>query len=375
MAEVKKNPNALKVMLILACFVIIIAGMKAAKDILVPFLFSVFLSIITSTLLYWLNRKKIPMVVSLLIVILCVLGAVFLLVLLFKSSLNDFTQSLPLYQEKLRSLIVIASKFLGRYGIDFSENQIMEYIDPGAAMRFASVMLAQLKSLLSNAFVIILTVIFIMFEAASLPAKMNTTLKGSRFTFAHIKEIMENINHYMVIKTYMSLATGVLVTVWLTILGIDYPFLWGLLAAIAIFAVIFVIELALIQLGHEPEDLSNIPDIQRLFSPVTMFLLVGTQPIGEEIFFRGFLFDKIEKFSGGVIAIVITSVLFGIAHMSYGKIFPAVMPIFMGMILGYIVYKTQNLYSAIIAHVTFNLTSLTLAYLAQELLEQASLIL
>jgi membrane protease YdiL (CAAX protease family) len=157
--------------------------------------------------------------------------------------------------------------------------------------------------------------------------------------------------------------------------NIDKAFLWGILGAIIIFVLIFIVEVALISLGHKPEDLSNIPDLQRLFSPITMFFLVGIQPIGEEIFFRGFLFEKIEGYAGGAISIIITSFLFGIAHMSYGKIFPVVMPILMGMILGYIVYKTKNLYSAIIAHVLFNLTSLALAYLGQELLKQTSLIL
>jgi membrane protease YdiL (CAAX protease family) len=158
--------------------------------------------------------------------------------------------------------------------------------------------------------------------------------------------------------------------------NIGLAFLWGIVAAIAIFAFIFAIELALIAfLKYDPSDLSNIPDIQRLFSPITLFFIVGIQPIGEEIYFRGFLFEKIEKFGGGLISIVITSTLFGIAHMSYGKIFPALMPIVMGVVLGFIVYKTKNLYSAIIAHVAFNLTSLTLAYIGQELLKEVSLIL
>ena len=121
--------------------------------------------------------------------------------------------------------------------------------------------------------------------------------------------------------------------------------------------------------------MSNIPDIQSLFSPITLFFIVGIQPIGEEIYFRGFLFEKIEKFAGGLISIAITSTLFGIAHMSYGKIFPALMPIVMGIVLGFIVYRTKNLYSALIAHVAFNLTSLSLAYIGQEILKEASLIL
>ena len=157
--------------------------------------------------------------------------------------------------------------------------------------------------------------------------------------------------------------------------NIDIAFLWGILAAIAIFVIIFVMEFLLISLGYKSEDLSNIPDIQKLFSPAAMFFLVGIQPIGEEIFFRGFLLEKIDSFAGDKVAIFSTSVLFGIAHMSYGKIFPVVMPILMGVILGFIVVKTKNLFSSIIAHVVFNLTSLTLAYLGSELLKQSSLIL
>lgn len=151
--------------------------------------------------------------------------------------------------------------------------------------------------------------------------------------------------------------------------NIDKAFLWGILAAVAIFLIIFVVTLGLINLGQKPEDLSNIPDLQSLFSWPALFFLVAIQPIGEEIFFRGFLFEKIEKYAGGIMAIFITAFLFGLAHLSYGKIFPVVMPIFMGIILGYIVLKTKSLYSSITAHVTFNITVVTLAYIGQQLLQ------
>jgi len=151
--------------------------------------------------------------------------------------------------------------------------------------------------------------------------------------------------------------------------NIDKAFLWGLLSAIIIFLFIFVIEFALIEIGVEIQDLSNIPDLQSLFSWPVMFFLVAFQPIGEEIFFRGFLFEKIEGYGGAIIAIFITAFLFGIAHMSYGKIYPVLMPILIGIILGFVVAKTKNLYSAIIAHIVFNVTSLALAYLGQNLLE------
>ena len=106
-----------------------------------------------------------------------------------------------------------------------------------------------------------------------------------------------------------------------------------------------------------------------------MFFLVGLQPIAEEIFFRGYLFDKIEKFGGGSFAIIITSLLFGLAHMSYGKLYPVIMPFLMGIILGYIVYRTKNLYSSIVAHTVFNISVITIAFVGSELLKNTALIL
>jgi hypothetical protein len=155
--------------------------------------------------------------------------------------------------------------------------------------------------------------------------------------------------------------------------NIDKAFLWGLLSAIIIFLLIFVIEFALIGLGVDVQDLSNIPDLQSLFSWPVMFFLVTIQPIGEEIFFRGFLFEKIEGYGGEIVAIIITAFLFGIAHMSYGKLYPVLIPILIGIILGFVVAKTKNLYSSIIAHIVFNVTSLALAYLGQSLLENFAL--
>ena len=40
----------------------------------------------------------------------------------------------------------------------------------------------------------------------------------------------DNLKRYVVIKTAVSLATGVLVGLWLLVQGVDYALLWGTLA-------------------------------------------------------------------------------------------------------------------------------------------------
>jgi len=149
--------------------------------------------------------------------------------------------------------------------------------------------------------------------------------------------------------------------------GIDAAFLWGIVSAVVMFGIVFLIGVILVIMEYNVEELSNIPDLQQYFSIPSLFLLIAIQPIAEEIFFRGFLLEKIDSLAGKPMAILTTALLFGLAHMSYGKVYPVIMPMIMGLILGFVVIKTKSLYSAIIAHVIFNLTAFILSILSQYL--------
>jgi predicted PurR-regulated permease PerM len=110
---------------------------------------------------------------------------------------------------------------------------------------------------LSNAFLILLTVIFILLEAATFPGKLNAAFGSSEETAGTFESFLGKINRYMVIKTWMSLMTGILVAVFLAILRVDYPVLWGLLAFMfnyvpnigSIIAAVPPVLLAFIQFG------------------------------------------------------------------------------------------------------------------------------
>jgi membrane protease YdiL (CAAX protease family) len=84
------------------------------------------------------------------------------------------------------------------------------------------------------------------------------------------------------------------------------------------------------------------------------------QPFCEEFFFRGFLFEKTTKMGGSIFAIVLTSLLFGVSHLSYTYAYSAVIAVLLGVLLSFVVLKTKNLYSAIFAHTLINVASLTL---------------
>ncbi|HEC89345.1 MAG TPA: CPBP family intramembrane metalloprotease [Thermoplasmatales archaeon] len=156
--------------------------------------------------------------------------------------------------------------------------------------------------------------------------------------------------------------------------GLDEAVIWGIITAILAFVVIVSIGIILNLLGFDVSKSSNITELNKLFPIPYMLILITVQPFAEEFFFRGFLLDKLLDALGPANAIIITSFLFGLAHLLYGNIYPAVMTGVVGFLLAIPVVRTKNLYASIVAHVLFNLMSFSI-YLFGELFTQQSLIL
>ncbi len=153
--------------------------------------------------------------------------------------------------------------------------------------------------------------------------------------------------------------------------NLHMAFLWAVFTVIAAFFILIILGNILSFFGVNVEDSSNIQNLEMFFSVPVILILITLQPIAEEIFFRGFILEKIDSVYGSIPAIVISSILFGLAHLSYGNLYPAVMIIFIGVLLAVLVVKTKNLTAAIIAHVLFNVTSFVFYIVGKDLLTEA----
>jgi predicted PurR-regulated permease PerM len=249
--------KASQILVTIASFVVVVAGMSAAKVVLVPFLLAAFIAIITTPPLFWLKRKGLPTWLALLIVILGVLFIALLMAGLVGSSVKDFSRDLPVYEAKLKQQTSLIMEWLERLGVDISGLSLTKIFDPGAAMKLVATLLNSLGNVLANGFLILMTVIFILLEASGFPAKLRTVLGGPESSLERFDNFISNVKHYMAIKTLVSIATGILVAIWLTVIGVDYPLLWGLLAFAlnyipnigSIIAAVPAVLLAIIQLG------------------------------------------------------------------------------------------------------------------------------
>jgi predicted PurR-regulated permease PerM len=86
------QPPAGRLLLAVAAFVIVVAGMRAAEPILVPLLFAGFLAIISTSPVFWLRQKNLSAPLAVFLVVMGVLSVGIGFVLIIGTSLDDFSE-------------------------------------------------------------------------------------------------------------------------------------------------------------------------------------------------------------------------------------------------------------------------------------------
>ncbi len=239
-----------------AAFVICVAGLKAAETLIVPFLLAVFIATVAATPVFWLENRRVPNALAIFLVVAALLIALSGLGAVVAQSVGLFTEQLPFYQNRLGTLMTQFTQMLEPLGLDLSADIISRF-DPGMALNMVGTTLRGLGGVLSNSLLILFTVIFILSEASSFPTKLKNILSDPDKDMKIFNRFGENLNQYMAIKTTVSIITGIIISAFLAILGVDFPILWGLLAFLlnyvptigSIIASVPPVLLALIQLG------------------------------------------------------------------------------------------------------------------------------
>ena len=230
MSPDRSHPTS-NVLLAMASIVVIVAGLKAASSLLVPFLLAGFIGLLCAPLLFWLRDRGVPNPIALIIVLLGLFGIGAVFGGLMSTSINEFTRLLPSYQERFGSLVVSLTVTLKEYGIDFGSNpEEANPFDPQAALGMVGGLAGNLGSLLNNAFLLFLIVCFILLEAASIPRKVRDAFGDSPEMETRMTEIGTSIRRYLGIKTLTSMFTGVLIYWSLFLLDVKFAPLWGLVA-------------------------------------------------------------------------------------------------------------------------------------------------
>ena len=255
--ETRRPDRGARFLVVAASVIVVIAGLRAASNLILPFLTAVFLAVVSLPVLVWLQRKKVPTAIAVLCTVAAAAGVVVVLGMVMGRSVNQFAQVAPQYQARFQELANEALAWADGFGLPTTEWNALDIVNPGWVIDTLNRTLAAVTGLLSNGFLVLLAVIFILFEAAGFPAKLRVAFGERRENMDRFGQMTLQIQNYLAIKTAVSLATGVLAGIWVWALGLDFPLLWGLVAFMfnyipnlgSIFAAIGPVLLAMIQFG------------------------------------------------------------------------------------------------------------------------------
>jgi AI-2 transport protein TqsA len=257
MKAIQQSPMAVRSFVVLACVVIILAGIKTASPIVVPFVLSAFLAVICNPAIILMSRFHIPKWLSIILLMGFIVLMGLWLASLVGSSVNEFSKQMPLYRQQLIEQFAWVLEKLQSFNIQISKQKVLDYFDPGMALSMTTNMLSGVGNVMANLFLIILTIVFMLFEAQSLPKKFHLALDDPDMRLKQIDKFLHSVNQYMVIKTLVSIATAVVIGIGLSIIGVDYALLWAVIAFLfnyipnigSIIAAIPAVLLAFIQMG------------------------------------------------------------------------------------------------------------------------------
>ena len=142
-------------------------------------------------------------------------------------------------------------------------------------------------------------------------------------------------------------------------------FKWDTLAMgcgllIVCYLVIFIHNSFLMILGVNTQGEAILTLFENLDSPI-WFLIVGVifAPLVEELFFRGFLFQGFRQKYGWVKGMLLSSIIFGAAHLDPVALIPTSI---LGALLAYMYHRTNSVWPGVILHVLVNGMSLLAAF-------------
>ncbi len=213
----------------LAALVIILAGIHAAADILVPMLLALFFAIVLNPLVTWFIRRGFNRTMAITIVVVVMLVALTLLLGVLAASLNEFITLLPQYNKEITRKLVSLQQIFPFLNLHISPERMLKRMDSEKVMTYATALMAQLSGAMASIVLLVMTVVFMLFEVRHVPYKLRFALSNPQIHIAGLHRALKGVSHYLALKTLISLWTGLIIWLGLELMGIQFALVWGVL--------------------------------------------------------------------------------------------------------------------------------------------------
>lgn len=248
----------MKVLVTLACIVIVVTGLRLASELFIPVMLGLFLAILSMPVLNWLIRHRVPRPLAILMTVgldlLFLSGLIFLATSVipeFQAKRLDYAKAL---QERAASMTATVdaqleklSGFVEKFDNDsadgaqeplpgtkiptlnqwFNENWDSKFIIEWIGQ---TELVGRITSVASKSVFALIIMIFVLAESNRFSQKLKEVIRVRGPDLRRFQNSSRDIQKYLGIKTAISALTGVLAWLACSVIGVDFPILWGLVA-------------------------------------------------------------------------------------------------------------------------------------------------
>jgi AI-2 transport protein TqsA len=265
MAKKLQTDGTTKFFIVIIGLVVIGIVLKELSSIFIPLVVAIFLFFVFTPLNSWLIKKKVPMILVTLIDIAITFGLLYGVGRIVVDSFFQFSESLPIYGEKLSGMVRATTASWGLTDPFFTEFSFDKLLASLNLKNIAGGLFSSTISLAGNVLFVLFFFVFVLsgnrtiFEAIKhryVYKKVSPELKRIKKNLRRsdetvdekklldkfqrerqlreqqiettFKKITEQIQRYIIAKVGVNLAAGIITTIVLSIIGVDFPIVWGL---------------------------------------------------------------------------------------------------------------------------------------------------
>jgi AI-2 transport protein TqsA len=207
------------VCIVILTFIAVTMALIYTKSILIPFVISLFIFSVSGPSIDWFETKlKVPRFLAVIFTMAIFLVSSFVISLFVVKSLNTFISGIDAYQARFAQTVEDTVALLNKYGIELNGEKIRESFRSLPIFSIFKKLTGQLVSFISNAFLIMIMVLFLIGGGAIKEIKSHS-----------IQEIQYKISKYVATKFSVSFVTALLIGLVFIFFKIELAFMFAVL--------------------------------------------------------------------------------------------------------------------------------------------------
>lgn len=213
------------------------AALKLTSDVVLPFVVAVLLTFVLEPFIIALERIKIPRSLGAIVLVILLGAGIYVVGAILFSSVRTILTLFPRYELRFTEIYQMIAELLELpydEHLSLFQNLWGQSTLRGSVQSFAFGFSESFFGFLADTVMVVLFVVFLLLELGHFRERVELAFAGklSERIQKIIAATIVQVARYLTVKFFVSLATGVLVTVGLGLIGVDFPVVWGVISFI-----------------------------------------------------------------------------------------------------------------------------------------------